>query len=62
MHHTALRDAAPAPANMAEFLKSQVDTWTGAMPAGEAWLEMLLIPAALALAATLIGFVYLFVA
>ena len=62
MHHTAVRDATPAPARMAEFLKSQVDTWTGEMPAWQAWLEVMLSPAALALAATLIGFVYVFVA
>lgn len=62
MHHTAARSATLLPARMAAFLNSQVDTWTGEMPAGQAWLEVLLIPAALAVAATLIGFVYVFVA
>jgi hypothetical protein len=40
------------------FLSSQVDTATGDMPASQAWLEVLIIPGALALAATLIGAVY----
>jgi hypothetical protein len=62
MHHTATRSARLLPARMAGFLNSHVDTWTGEMPAGQAWLEVLLIPAALAVAATLIGSVYVFVA
>ena len=41
------------------FLSSQVDTATGDMPAGQAWIEVLIIPVALALAATLIGAVYM---
>ncbi len=62
MHHTAVRSSTLAPPRMAEFLKSHVDTWTGEMPAGQAWFEVVLIPGSLALAATLIGFVYVFVA
>jgi hypothetical protein len=41
------------------FLSSQVDTATGDMPARQAWIEVLIIPGALALAATLIGAVYM---
>jgi hypothetical protein len=41
------------------FLSSHVDTATGDMPAGQAWIEVLIIPGALALAATLIGAVYM---
>jgi hypothetical protein len=59
MHHTAATRYSFAPKPMAGFLSSQVDTATGWMPAGQAWLEVMLIPAALALAATLIGGVYL---
>lgn len=38
---------------------ARVETATGAMPAWHAWLEVLLIPIALAAAATLIGAAYL---
>lgn len=40
------------------FLSSQVDTATGPLSGREVWLEILLVPASLALAATLIGVVY----
>ena len=43
-----------------EFLTGDVDTATGSMPGRAAWIEIAIIPAALALAATLIGFVYMF--
>ena len=59
MHHTAATRYASEPRPMAGFLSSQVDTATGWMPASQAWLEVMLIPTALALAATLIGGVYL---
>ena len=38
-----------------DFLSTPVDTWTGTLTGASAWLQILLIPAALALAATLIG-------
>lgn len=41
-----------------DFLSSRVDTATGPLPASSAWLQVLLIPLALALAATLIGATY----
>jgi hypothetical protein len=59
MHHTAATRYSSDPRRVAGFLSSQVDTATGWMPGGQAWLEILLIPAALAIAATLIGGVYL---
>ena len=59
MHHTAATRYPSEPKPMAGFLSSQVDTATGWMPAGQAWLEVMLIPAALAIAATLIGGVYI---
>jgi hypothetical protein len=59
MHHTAATRFRSTPKRMAGFLSTHVDTWTGTMPAGQAYLEMMLIPTALALAATLIGGVYM---
>lgn len=41
-----------------EFLDSEVDTATGLLTGREAWFQILLIPAALALAAGLIGAVH----
>lgn len=38
-----------------DFLASRVETATGTLTGASAWLQVLLIPAALALAATLIG-------
>jgi hypothetical protein len=38
-----------------DFLSCRVETATGPLTGGSAWLQVLLIPAALALAATLIG-------
>jgi len=59
MHHTAATRYPSASPRMADFLSSQVDTATGVMPGRQAWLEVMLIPAALAIAATLIGGVYM---
>jgi uncharacterized membrane protein YtjA (UPF0391 family) len=43
-----------------EFISSRVDIATGTLSAREAWLQVLMIPIALALAATLIGGAYVF--
>ena len=59
MYHTASTRFTSVPKRMAAFLQSPIDTYTGPMPPGQAWLEVLLIPGALALAATLIGAVYM---
>jgi len=59
MYHTASTRFPSVPKRMAAFLQSPIDTYTGPMPPGQAWLEVLLIPGALALAATLIGTVYM---
>ncbi len=40
-----------------KFPGTQVDTATGPLPASEAWVQILIIPLSLALAATLIGLV-----
>ena len=50
-------DRRPTPQS---FRSSQVDIATGTLSGREAWLEVLLIPIALALAATLIGGAYVF--
>ena len=41
-----------------EFLSSSVDIATGPLPGWQAWLQVILIPAALAIAATLVGGAY----
>ena len=41
-----------------EFLSSSVDTATGPLPGWQAWLQVILIPAALAIGATVIGGAY----
>ena len=61
LHHTASRLLVSAHPRMSDFLESQVDTFTGPMPAKEAWIEIMLIPVALAVAATLIGGAHLLV-
>jgi hypothetical protein len=48
--HRARKEASPG-----DFLSARVETWTGTLTGAGAWLQILLIPAALALAATLIG-------
>lgn len=58
MHHTSVRSASDVPKSMRQFMHASVDTYTGEMPARQAWLEVVMIPVALALAATLIGTVY----
>ena len=50
VHHPGLK----------EFFSSRLDTATGSLPAGEAWLQVALIPVGLAIAATLIGIIYVF--
>jgi hypothetical protein len=55
------RIAAPqrSTAGRLRIATAHIETATGAMPAWHAWLEVLLIPVALAAAATLIGAAYL---
>lgn len=47
--------------NMKQFLSARFETATGALPAREAWLQVALIPIALAVAAMLFGGVYAWV-
>lgn len=44
-----------------DFLSSRIETATGPLRGSSAWLQVLLIPLALALAATLIGLTYVLV-
>lgn len=43
------------------FFSSRVETATGSLTGGEAWLQVLLIPLALAFAATVIGVAFMFI-
>lgn len=52
---TARHHLAANTRRMEEFLASDVDTATGPVRGSQAWLEIILIPAALAIAAGLIG-------
>lgn len=54
-HHNAVKSE-----DLQHFLSSRVETETGQMSGGQAWLEIALIPVSLALAATLLGLVFAF--
>lgn len=54
-HHTAAKQE-----TLNHFLHSEVDTATGPLPGKDVWIEIAVIPVALALAATLLGIVYAF--
>ncbi len=60
MHRSASGGLDRSSQSVGRFLVSRVDTWTGLIPGREAWLQVILIPAGLALAATLIGGVFVF--
>jgi hypothetical protein len=55
IRHAAVAFSRPKPQAPREFLTSTVDTATGPLSGASAWLQVLMIPLALALAATLIG-------
>ncbi|HEX5957058.1 MAG TPA: hypothetical protein VFY92_00185 [Hyphomicrobiaceae bacterium] len=55
IHHAAVTFSHPKPEHPREFLASPVDTATGPLSGASAWLQVLIIPLSLALAATLIG-------
>ena len=61
IHHVATTRARAKPIITHDFLSAPVDTATGQLRGSSAWLQVLLIPFALALAATLIGAVFLLV-
>jgi hypothetical protein len=56
---TASHHMTAKPETLRHFLQSEVDTATGPLPGLAVWTEIAVIPVALALAATLIGLVYL---
>jgi len=59
IHHTATHVVHKAGMSVRTFLEGPFDTFTGKMPARQAWLEVAMIPVSLAIAATLIGIVFL---
>lgn len=61
IRHAAVAFSRPKPQTQREFLAAPVETATGPLSGANAWLQVLLIPLALALAATLIGAAYVLV-
>jgi hypothetical protein len=59
IHHVATTFARPEPEPARDFLSAPVETATGSLPGASAWLQVLLIPLALAFAATLFGAAFL---
>jgi hypothetical protein len=60
MDHTNAAHLRVRHPDLKQFFSSRLDTATGSLPAGEAWLQVALIPVGLAIAATLIGIIYVF--
>lgn len=58
IHHTTVRHTIEVPLTVRRFEAEPFQTYTGPMPAWQAWAEVALIPVALAFAATLFGAVY----
>jgi hypothetical protein len=59
IRHVARAFVQPKPQAPREFLASPVETGSGTQSGASAWFEVLIIPLALALAATLIGAAFL---
>jgi len=59
IHHTAAHLMHRTGISVRTFLGAPFDTFTGEMPPWQAWLEVAMIPISLAIAATLIGIVFL---
>jgi hypothetical protein len=55
IHQVAVANTRNRPQTTGDFLSAQVETATGPLSGSSAWLQVLIIPLALALAATLIG-------
>jgi hypothetical protein len=58
LHGVGLRWTHSKPKAFDDFWEHSVGTATGDLPAGQAWIQVLMIPLALAVAATLIGIVH----
>jgi hypothetical protein len=61
IRQVAVANSRSRPKRTGDFLSAPVDTATGPLRGSSAWLQVLLIPLALALAATLIGAVHVLV-
>ncbi len=59
IHHTAFGRTHDRQTSMKQFMAAPFQTFTGAMPARQAWFEVAIIPVGLAVAATLFGAVFL---
>jgi hypothetical protein len=55
VHLVAIAHSHPKREDARDFLSAPVETATGSLPGSSAWLQVLIIPLAVALAATLIG-------
>jgi len=60
IHHVAVRWTHGRNTSLDDFLDHPVQTATGALSPAQAWIQILMIPLSLALAATLIGMVRYF--
>jgi hypothetical protein len=61
IRQVAVANTRNRPEGTGDFLSAPVETATGPLPGSSAWLQILLIPLTLALAATLIGAAYVLV-
>jgi hypothetical protein len=55
IRHVSAASSRPKPQAQQDFLAAPVETATGPLTGASAWLQVLIIPLSLALAATLIG-------
>jgi len=61
IRHVAVANTHNQPQTTGDFLAAPIETATGPMRGSSAWLEILIVPLTLAVAATLIGAVYILV-
>ena len=61
IRHIAVANTHRRPQTTGDFLTAPIETATGTLRGSSAWLEILIIPLTLAVAATLIGAVYILV-
>jgi hypothetical protein len=62
VRRTAAARSSESSISLDQFLRARVDTATGPLDGGQAWLQILIIPLALTFAAVVIGLAYVIVA